>query len=483
MNPTHTLFYTRSAREWTQALPIGSGHLGGMVHGGAKRERIALNHDELWSGIPRDKTVPGAAEIYKEARELVLAGRLQEATALLESDRFHSTTSDAYLPLGEMTIDFPGRGAVGGYKRGLDLRTATAFVEYQRGGVNFRRACFASYPANLIAYHIRADQPFSCTVALQSPLKSTAVAEDGLLLLRGECPGEFKLDKQYRGQGKAAVYSDEPEERGVQFLAGLRPVSDGEIIASGNVLEIKNATVLMLYFACESSFNGWDRHPFLEGREFEAPALARLECLDYDRIYAEHLADYQELYSRVTLELGTKELGSLDPSSLSSEATDKRLEAYQKRPESDLALCALLYNFGRYLAIAGSRPGTQPLNLQGIWNDQPEPPWNSNYTININTQMNYWPVLACAVPELGEPLIQMLRELSVSGEKTAQVHYDARAGAPTTTPTCGASPRRCRGRRCGRSSPWRGPGWPATSGSTTAIPWTGNSLKIPSIPS
>jgi len=414
MDSSNLLYYTHPAKEWTQALPIGNGHLGGMVYGGAKQERIALNHDELWSGIPRDKTVPGADEIYRQARSLALEGKLREATDLLESDKFHSTTSDAYLPLGELRIDFGG-GLVSGYSRGLDLRTAIAFVEYKQGGTAYRRTCFASYPANVIVCRIEADRPFSCSVTMESPLQSAVTAGDDLLLLRGECPGTFQLDREYRGQGKALVYREEPEQRGIQFLAGVRPVSDGEIIASGSALEITDATELTLYFTCETSFNGWDKHPFLEGKEFEAPVLARLECLDYEKIYAEHLADYQDLYNRVTLDLGPG----------SGEATEKRMEDYQKRPEGDPALCVLLYNFGRYLAIAGSRPGTQPMNLQGIWNDQAEPPWNSNYTININTEMNYWPVLGCAMPELGEPLIQMLRELAVSGERTAQVHYGA----------------------------------------------------------
>jgi alpha-L-fucosidase 2 len=413
MDSSNRLYYTRAAKEWTQALPVGNGHLGGMIYGGAARERVALNHDELWSGVPRDKTVPGAAEIYRQARELALAGKLREATALLESDGFHSGGSDAYLPLGELRIEFGGRGAASGYKRGLDLRTATAWAEYRRGGVRFRRSSFASFPAQLLVYQIRADAPFDCKISMQSPLKSAAGAENGLLLLRGECPGTYKSNKEHR-DGDAYVYSAAPEERGIRFLAGLRPITDGEAVVGGGALEIRGATELTLYFACETSFNGWEKHPFLEGKEYEAPVLERLADPEYDRIYAEHLADYRELYGRVALELGSG----------SDEATDTRLVNYQRKG-GDPALCALLYNFGRYLAIAGSRPGSQPMNLQGVWNDQTEPPWNSNYTININTEMNYWPVLGAAMPELGEPLIEMLRALAVSGEKTARAHYGA----------------------------------------------------------
>ena len=408
----HLLWYDHPAQVWQQALPIGNGHLGGMVYGGAGQERVALNHDELWSGYPRDKTTPGAAEIYAQARARALKGDLAEAHRLLASDKFQSTTSAAYLPLGELCIDFEGKGKAENYRRGLDLETATAFVEYERGGSRFRRTCFASYPANVIVYRVEADKPFKCEITMKSPLKSTLFTGENPFVLRGECPGEYS-NKNTKGH----VYSNVPSLRGVQFLAGVRAVSDGEVFFWRDSLEIKNTTVVTLYLACETSYNGWDKHPCLEGKAFEAPVRARLADLDYGRIYAQHLADYQSFYNRVTLQLHGESKNAALP-------TDERLIAFQKNPD-DLDLCVLLYNYGRYLAIAGSRPGTQPMNLQGIWNDLMDPPWNSNYTTNINTEMNYWPMLPCAMPELNGPLLQMLRELSVSGEAVARAHYNA----------------------------------------------------------
>jgi len=412
------LWYNRPAGKWQQALPIGNGHLGGMVYGGAAAERVALNHDELWSGMPRDKTVPGADEIFQQARAHALKGELVEANRLLESEAFQSTHSEAYLPLGELRVDFSGRGRATNYRRGLDLDTATAFVEYERAGARFRREIFASLPADAIVMRVTCDRPFECAVSLASQLKADAYTRDGLLLLRGECPGTFRRKRDYSLAEESHIYSDEPQGRGIQFLAGARAFSDGEIIPGAQALRVKNATELTLYFSCETSYSGWDRHPTLQGKAFEEPLLARLNRLkdDYSDCYQAHMEDYQSLYNRVTLQIGGRSEADLP--------TDKRLQAFRRRGD-DAGLCVLLYNYGRYLAIAGSRPGTQPMNLQGIWNDLMDPPWNSNYTTNINTEMNYWPMLPCAMPELNEPLLRMLRELSAAGEAVARTHYGA----------------------------------------------------------
>ena len=413
----HLIWYDAPAQVWQQALPIGNGHLGGMIYGGIERERVALNHDELWSGMPKDKTVPGADEIYRQARAHALKGEMVEANGLLESERFQSTHSEAYLPLGDLLLDFDCAGEVTNYRRGLDLETATAFVEYEQGGARFKREVFASFPGGVISLRVACGRPFGCAVALQSQLKSDVYTRDGLLLLRGECPGAFRKNREYGLEGHA--YSDEPGGKGIQFLAGLRIFSDGEVISGSQSLRVQGATALTLYFSCETSYNGWDRHPFLEGKTFEESLLARLCDLEdgYDGVRAAHAADYQGLYNRVRLQID----GESEDAALPS---DRRLIAFQEHGD-DLSLCVLLYNYGRYLAIAGSRPGTQPMNLQGIWNDLMDPPWCSNYTTNINTEMNYWPMLPSAMPELNEPLLQMLRELSVSGEAVARAHYNA----------------------------------------------------------
>lgn len=412
----NVLWYTAPAKRWVQALPIGNGHLGAMVYGGVKHEWIALNHDELWSGMPGDQTVPGAAEVFLQARELAMKGALGEATKLLESNRFQSTSSDAYLPLGRLQITFDGKGKVTDYQRRLDLRTATAYTTYKQNGVLHERTCFASFPAGAIVYQVKAKKSFSCHISMASPLQHESTSEDGLLLLHGECPGEYRFNLF----GNAYHYKRENAERGIRFLAGVRPVTDGVITAEKGGMHIQNAGTITLYFACETSFRAWNKHPCLEGKEYRAPVLERLKnvaAIGFAAIYQAHLTDYKALYGRVQLQL-------CGDSPQSAMPTNKRLRAYQKSRE-DLSLCTLLYNFGRYLAIAGSRPGTQALNLQGIWNDQKKPLWNANYTLNINTEMNYWPMLSSALPELNEPLLQMINELSQAGKKTARVHYGA----------------------------------------------------------
>jgi len=403
----HLLWYKQPAKQWTHAMAIGNGHLGGMIFGDPNKERIALNHDELWSGYPRNLTVPGAADIYKEVRELALAGELVKANEL--AFKFQAGRTAAYLPLGDLHIQFNAKGKVEHYKRGLDLQTATAFTEYAQNGVTYRREYFASHPDQVIAVKLTASAAFSCEISLTSPLKTSPECANGTLLLRGECPGEFPDEGKH-------IYHKQHDKRGIQFLAGVRAFGDGEITCKAKSLAVENATECVLLFACETSFNGYNRHPFLQGKNFEAPVMERLRPGEgYANLHAAHVEDYQKLYNRVDLQLdgGMPDL-----------PTDTRLENHENK-KYDEGLAVLLYNFGRYLAIAGSRPGTQPMNLQGIWNDLVNPPWRSNYTTNINTEMNYWPWLACATPELSQPLVDMLKELSVSGEHCAKNFYDA----------------------------------------------------------
>ncbi|MDR1464232.1 MAG: glycoside hydrolase family 95 protein [Oscillospiraceae bacterium] len=418
----HLLWYDQPAQRWIQALPVGSGHLGGMMYGGAEGERIALNHDEIWSGLPGGKTVPGAADLFRRARELAMAGDLAAASQLVESEKFQSTHCEAYLPLGELTVAFDAAGEISDYSRGLDLSTATAFVAYRQGGTAFRRECFASFPAQALVLRLTADRPFACEVSLTTRLKSQAVSGNpppGCLLLHGECPGAYLVARDYDRPDEPHQYFDDPARRGIQFLAGLRAFSDGEI-AAGDFLRMQNATEVTLYFSCETSFAGWNKHPFLEGKEYQRSLMARLEGFsgEYETARAAHLADYREFYDRVVLQL---EGGSEEDAAL---PTDQRLTAFQQN-KADPSLPVLLYNYGRYLAIASSRPGTQPMTLQGIWNDQMDPPWFSNYTTNINTEMNYWPLLAAGLAELDEPLVRMLGELAEAGEDVARVHYGA----------------------------------------------------------
>lgn len=406
------LRYNSPAKDWTQSLPIGGGFLGANIYGAPDAEILSLNGDELWTGFPKDSIRKGAPESFRKARSLALDGRLREAQDEIESN-FLSVWSQAYMPLGELRIDFGLRGGIKDYERSLDLETALSSVEFSRRGVKFKREYFASYPSRIIAARFsRSEGRAGFTARFASKLKSYSYAENDFLILEGECPGENNVGNV---SGKKA-YFDEPEKRGIQFRAAVKIVCDGEIEALDDALRVKDAKEAVLFFACETSFNGWNKHPFLEGKEYRKLCLDRLNAVnDYEKEKAVHIADYGGLFGRVKLDLG---VGKEDL------PTDARLAAF-KKDKNDPSLITLVYNYGRYLSIASSRAGSQPSNLQGIWNENLTPPWHSNYTVNINTQMNYWPALPCRLPETVRPLIEMIKELSVSGAKTAKGQYGA----------------------------------------------------------
>ncbi len=407
------LWYNSAAEAWTQCLPIGNGTLGAMIYGGASKELLSLNHDELWTGIPKDTVKQGAPEAFKKSRKLALQGKLNEAEQEI-IDNFESVWSQAYMPLGDLDIDFFLKGRIKNYKRTLDLRNATSTVEFSCANTHYKREYFASYPAKAIAAKFTAvGGKMSFSLGLSSKLRSSSYADGDCIILDGECPGENNVDNI---SSKLAYY-EEPEKKGIHFRAAVKIITDGKKTLLENRIVVADATEAILFFTAETSFNGFNRHPYLEGKEYKAPCLDRISRLeDYDSVKAAHIDDYKKLYDRVYLELGE---GRCDI------PTDKRLVAF-KKSKDDISLITLVYNFGRYLAISSSREDSQPSTLQGIWNDKIMPPWHSNYTVNINTEMNYWHVLMCRTPELNLPLIKMVEELSVSGEKAAMGQYGAK---------------------------------------------------------
>ena len=318
------------------------------------------------------------------------------------------------MPLGNLEIDFDGKGRVKNYKRYLDLENSVAGVEYVRNGVSYKREYFASYPSKAIAAKFSSEGgKMSFTFGLTSKLRSSSYVEGNTVILDGECHGENNIDNESGNK----IYFDEPEMRGMRFRAVVKVITDGTMKTVENRISVTDATEAVLFFVAETSFNGWDKHPFIEGKEYKTPCAERLAALsNYENEKAIHIKDYTELYNRVKLDLGEGR-GDLE--------TSKRLVAF-KRNKNDVSLVTLVYNYGRYLAISSSRIGSQPSTLQGIWNDRITPPWHSNYTVNINTEMNYWPVLMCRMPEVNYPLIEMVKELSISGEKAAKGQYGAK---------------------------------------------------------
>ena len=376
MKYSELLFYTSPASAWTQALPIGNGTLGAMIYGGVKNETLALNHDELWTGRPKDTSKKGAPAAFEKARKLALSGKFHEAQKIIEKD-FESVWSQAYLPLGNLNISFGIRGKVKDYKRYLDISTSVSGVEFKAGDTVFKREYFASYPDKAICAVFTNSKPVDFSFSVSSVLRSDSFVENDTLWLEGECHGENAVDNECPNKH----YYDEPKMRGSRFKAGFRLITDGKMRRDGNTVRVTDSCNSKIIFACETSFSGFDRHPYLDGKEFVPAVENRLRRFKYtDKTMAKAIEDYQSIYSRVSLDIKGK--GSSLP-------TDRRLIEFKKKRD-DTGLIELVWNYGRYLAISSSRPGSQPMNLQGIWSDRYDAPWNANYTININTEMNYW---------------------------------------------------------------------------------------------
>ena len=426
MNSSHTLWYKQPARSWNEALPLGNGRIGAMVFGGAAREKLSLNEDTLWTGIPSFHEQPEAAAAFREAQKLVRERRYAEAETLLE-DKFTSTPTQMYLPLGDLLLDFDGIGETEDYVRSLDLRCGVSRTVFVSGGVRYRRETVISAPAQVLAMRLTASErgKISFTARLVSQLLCTAAAADGAaaawasITLDGRCP--TTTIERGLNQGKAVqVYEDDPAQQGIRFRAMLAVCPEGGSLgAHDGALTVRDADAVTLYLAVRTSFAGWKKHPTLEGREYEAPCAADLDAAvkqGFDALYAAHAADWRTLYDRAELTLPETDAGAYP--------TDERLVRHRDGAE-DPTLYALLFHYGRYLTIAASRAGTQPTNLQGIWNEKLMPPWSSNYTININTEMNYWPVLMTNLAECCEPLLGLIADLRESGARTADVFYGA----------------------------------------------------------
>jgi len=421
MNPSHTLWYNHPAEEWNEALPLGNGRIGAMVFGDPVHALYSMNEDTLWTGFPKFHSRPDPIIAYRKAKELTAAGRNKEAQTLLEEE-FISLSTELYLPLGDICLDFDGIDAYTDYTRRLDLTTAIASEQFAADGVVYSRESFISEPAQVMVIRLTASEKgkISFKAGLTSQLLSKISAENGVVTLQGRCPS-VEVVGHFNELKVKQVYRDDPERQGMRFQARLAVVPEGgAMMQDGDRVIVTGADAATLYFAVRNSFNGWKKHPALQGKEFEAPCaddIAAVVSGDYAAIREAHIADYRTLYDRSELTLPTSPLSDLP--------TDERLERHADG-EEDQSLYALLYHFGRYLTIAGSRAGTQPTNLQGIWNHHLEAPWRGNYTININTEMNYWPTLMTNLTECYQPLLQLIADIRESGARTAREFYGAK---------------------------------------------------------
>ncbi len=370
------LWYNKPAVLWTDALPVGNGHMGAMVFGGAAHERIQFNESTVWTGEPHDYAHKSASKSLQPIRELLWAGKQKEAEALamkeFMSEPLHQK---AYQALGDLLIDMPGVENPTEYRRSLDLDTGIATTEFSTGGVRYRREVFASHPANVIVVHLT----FSKAAVFTATLKCG----------HADC------------KGGAGQMSGQVKDSAIRFDSRLEKREEG------------NAATLILTAATNfKTYQDVSGEPAARN----TATLAAIGKKSYEALRAEHIRDHQNLFRRVALDLGTTAASQLP--------TDERIAAFAKG--SDPALVTLLFQFGRYLMIGSSRAGGQPANLQGLWNDSNTPAWDSKYTDNINTEMNYWPVEETNLAECHLPLFDAMKDLAQAGAITAKEHYDAR---------------------------------------------------------
>lgn len=398
---TEMLWYDRPAKQWVEALPIGNGHISAMVFGGIDTEQLQLNEGTVWAGGPYDPVNPDAKEALPQARKLIFEGQYKEAEKLIDEKIIAKPRSQMpYQTVGRLYLNFPA-GTVANYKRTLNLDDATATVCYTKNSVSYKREVFANSPDNVIVVHLTADKPgcISFSSGMKSPMQDITVTTEGdnTLILRG------------RGDNSSGVEGLVRYESRIRIIA-----SGGKVTATSQELTVENADSVTLLVAIATNFKNFQEVSGDPGTIVK-PILSAASKKSYEELRDAHIKDYQALFHRVKLDLGH--------SNAEEWPTNVRIQRFAEG--NDPALAALYYQYGRYLLISSSRPGGQPANLQGIWNDQVNPPWQSKYTININTEMNYWPAESGNLSECVEPLIKMVEDLTVTGARTAKEMYGA----------------------------------------------------------
>lgn len=410
------LTYKKAAMEWSEALPLGNGRIGAMHFGGVETERFQLNEDTLWSGPPERKREYNDQESLQKVRKLIEEENYEEAVS--ETKNMFGPYTQSYIPLGNLTIQYFHGDAAQKYERRLDINKAISSVNYTVGKIEYTREAFISHPHQVLAVQLTSSvaNQLNVIVSLDSTLKSKTSNSSEELVLQGICP-EKCAPNYFHEDEQPIVYGDFGETSAIHFEGKLGVVIDGGKVESANGrLSIQNATNAVLYFSVSTSFKGFDQLP---GVDFDVltgqneAILSKAMSIPFEQLKETHIQDYQTLYNRVEFSLGHKHTEvMLD--------TDERVQEYSA---DDLAMVELLFQYGRYLLIASSREGTQPANLQGIWNDLTRAPWSSNYTLNINTEMNYWPAEVTNLSECHRPLLKAIQELAVTGKKMVNERY------------------------------------------------------------
>ena len=416
------LWYKQPARNWNEALPIGNGRLGAMIFGSAKDELIQLNEETFWSGGPANTNPnPMAPQYLPQIRTALFNEDYEKAGELAK--KMHGLFTESYEPLGDLKLHFALNGEPTDYYRDLDISSAIATTRFKVNGIQFTREQFISAPQQVLVVRLTASEKGALNFSVETSSPTYFINKkigDTEVAMKGKAPSH--TDPSYlQSMELPVIYNDPSHCKGMRFEVRVRVKNvDGTVTSSDAGLDIRNATEVLLFVSAATSYNGYDKCPDSEGKDEVKLADKYLNdafVQDFEHLKKSHVADYKKYFNRVSLMLNHNPLVDLP--------TDERLIRYTKG-ESDPGLEALYFQFGRYLLISSSRPGGIPANLQGIWNHHIRPPWSSNFTTNINTEMNYWMVESCNLSELHTPLLDLVQRVAITGKETAHNFYNAR---------------------------------------------------------
>jgi len=408
----HKLLYDQPARQFEEALPLGNGRLGVMVYGGVNTERFSLNEATLWAGGPINPDMNPKAKTYLEpVRKALFAENYKKADSLV---RFmQGSFSESYAPLGNLFFDFKHRGETSGYKRELDIQNAITRISYVINGTTYTRETFISHPDQLVVVRFTASgkDKLDFTCRLNSLLKHSVSRSGKSLLMKGFSPVHISP----LNHGNEVIWDD---VNAMRYSAQVKVLkTDGEVVVKDSSLTISGGREAVILLSMATSYNGFDVNPGTHGKdELKAAAGYLQKAGSYALLLKNHISDFRKYYDRVGISLGDGDKAGMN--------TVDRLNAFAAG-KNDNALVALYYQYSRYLLISSSRAGGQSTNLQGIWNEKVQPPWSSNYTTNINAEMNYWGVETANLPEMHQPLLDFIGRLAKTGAVTARNYYGA----------------------------------------------------------
>ncbi len=428
----HTLHYKQEANMWTEALPLGNGRIGAMAFSGIFSERYALNEETLWCGYPHDRSVPEVRRLVPELKKMIQNRAYKEAGKLIEENMI-GTEASTYLPFGDIRIELKRRcdfmasyssgqtvlsfDNITDYTRKLDMKTAVVSSSFTYNGNRISRRAFVSYPDQVFAAHICSEQKGELHFDLRfsGALDHTVTCGNKCITVQGKCPADVRYGIHAKDPD-ALVHEYDDAKDTIPFCCEIKVITDGTCVTAGGTILVCDASYATVLAAIRTGYTAWNEFPSAQGDAYIRKCAEDIRLASeksFEELLTRHIADYAPLYDRCEISLGDKD----------ARTTDELLAA--AKGEFPPSLAALMFHYNRYLLLASSREGTKPSNLQGIWNSEILPPWRSDYTVNINTEMNYWSAEMCSLPECHRPLFRFLKDAAQAGVASAKHHFDA----------------------------------------------------------